>query len=83
MTIKLVNVYDNTVRIVESKSADIPLLLLINGPAHLINDNCYDVSELYLEEIRLNKIKIRDNKNVSWNPLSFPRGSGGPYDYSL
>ena len=45
MTIKLVNMYDNTVRIVESKSADIPLLFSADDHAYLINDNCYDADE--------------------------------------
>lgn len=83
MTIKLVNIYDNTIRIVESKSADIPLLFSTNGPAYLINDNYYDADEYYWEEVRFDKIKLRDDKSANWNPSGFPKGSGGPYDYSL
>lgn len=45
MTIKLVNMYDNTVRILESKSVDISLLPLVSGPAYLINNNYYDANE--------------------------------------
>lgn len=53
MTIKLVNMYDNTVWIVESKSVDIPLLFSANGPAYLINDNCYDADEWYWERMNI------------------------------
>ena len=53
MTIKLVNMYDNTIRILESKSADIPLLFSSNGPAYLINNNCYDADEWYWEELKI------------------------------
>lgn len=53
MTIKLVNMYDNTVWIVESKSADIPLLFSVNGPAYLINDNFYDADEWYWEKLKI------------------------------
>lgn len=53
MTIKLVNMYDSTVWIVESKSAYIPLLFSTNGPAYLINDNCYDADEWYWERMNI------------------------------
>lgn len=53
MTIKLVNMYDNTVWIVESKSADIPLLFSTNGPAYLINNNFYDADEWYWERMNI------------------------------
>jgi hypothetical protein len=53
MTIKLVNMYDNTVWIVESKSAYIPLLFSTNGPAYLINDNFYDADEWYWERMNI------------------------------
>lgn len=53
MTIKLVNIYDNTVWILESKSADIPLIYSSNGPAYLINDNYYDADEWYWEKLKI------------------------------
>lgn len=53
MTIKLVNIYDNIVRIVESKSTDIPLLPLVSGPAYLINGNYYVASEWYWEKLKI------------------------------
>lgn len=53
MTIKLVNIYDNTIWILESKSANIPLLFSSNGPAYLINDNCYDADEWYWEKLKI------------------------------
>ncbi len=53
MTIKLVNMYDNTVWIVESKSAYIPLLFSTSGPAYLINDNFYDADEWYWERMNI------------------------------
>lgn len=34
-----------------------------------------------LKEFDVGKIKIRDDKNADWNLPSFPKGSGGPYDY--
>ena len=34
-----------------------------------------------LIELPRNKIKIRDDKDADWNSQSFPKGSGGPYDY--
>lgn len=53
MTIKLVNMYDNTVWILESKSANIPLLFSSNGLAYLINDNYYDADEWYWEKLKI------------------------------
>jgi len=53
MIIKLINMYDNTVRILESKSADILLLSSSNGPAYLINNNYYDADELYWEKLKI------------------------------
>lgn len=83
MTIKLVNKHDNTVWIVESKSADIPLLFSTSGPAYLINDNFYDADEWYWEEVRFDKIKLRDDKNADCNSSDFQKDSDGLYDYSL
>ena len=53
MTIKLIYMYDNTVRILESKSADIPLFPLVSGPAYLINNNYYDADEWYWEKLKI------------------------------
>lgn len=53
MTIKLVNMYNNTIRILESKSADIPLLFSSNGPTYLINDNYYDIDEWYWKKLKI------------------------------
>lgn len=53
MTIKLVNMYDNTIRILESKSADIPLLFSSNGSAYLINYNYYDADEWYWDRMNI------------------------------
>ena len=38
MTIKLVNMYDNTIRILKSKSTNIPLFLSANDHVYLINE---------------------------------------------
>lgn len=53
MTIKLVNMYDNTIRILESKSTNIPLFLSANGHVYLINDNYYDADERYWEKMNI------------------------------
>ena len=53
MNIKLINMYDNTVQILESKSIDIPLFFSSNGPAYLINDNYYDADEWYWEKLKI------------------------------
>lgn len=45
--------YDNIVWILESKSADIPLIYSSNGPTYLINNNYYDADEWYWEKLKI------------------------------
>lgn len=82
MTIKLINMYNNTIRVVETdKVTTIPPTHYDSYPGYLIDGNFYDGDEWYWEKIKLSKIKIRDDKDADWNLQNFPKGSGGPYDY--